>query len=100
MAARPEPMAKVREMVVLTLIPIRPAAALSSETARIAVPIFVLLVKSVRQIMIRMQARIVTIVTPETISCPSKSFKVQLPVTEEKVFGLEPQISRAAFCRK
>lgn len=49
--------------------------------------------------MIRMQARIVTIVTPETISCPSKSFKVQLPVTEEKVFGLEPQISRAAFCR-
>ena len=50
--------------------------------------------------MIRMQARIVTIVTLETISCPSKSFKVQFPVTEEKVFGLEPQISRAAFCRK
>ena len=37
-AASAEPMAKVRVMVPLTLIPIKEAAALSSETARIALP--------------------------------------------------------------
>ena len=40
-------MAKVREMVLLTLMPMSWAAALSSDTARIALPILVLPVKKV-----------------------------------------------------
>ena len=39
MAASALPMAKVTEMVVLTLIPMSCAAPLSSDTARIALPI-------------------------------------------------------------
>ena len=100
MAARPEPMAKVTEMVVFTLMPMRPAAPLSSETARMAVPILVLVVNSVSTIMMRMQAATVTMVTPEMISLPPKSWTDQFPTMEEKVLGLEPQIRRAAFCRK
>ena len=43
MAARAEPMAKVREMVRFTLMPMSWAAPLSSEQARMALPILVLL---------------------------------------------------------
>ena len=42
MAARAEPMAKVMEMVRLTLMPMSWAAALFSEQARMALPILVL----------------------------------------------------------
>ena len=45
-AARAEPMAKVREMVIFTLMPISFAASLSSETARMALPILVFFTKS------------------------------------------------------
>ena len=51
MAARAEPMAKVMEMVRLTLMPISWAAALSSEQARMALPIRVLPVNRVRATM-------------------------------------------------
>ena len=51
MAASAEPMAKVAEMVALTLMPMSCAAALSSEQARMALPILLLLTKSVSAIM-------------------------------------------------
>ena len=88
------------EMVELTLIPMSCAAPLSSDTARMAVPVLVLVVNRVRAIMITIQANTVTMVTPEMVSSPSKSFRDQFPTTEEKVLGLDPHISRAAFCRK
>ena len=50
-AASAEPMAKVREMVWLTLMPISWAAPLSSEHALMALPILLLPVKSVRAAM-------------------------------------------------
>ena len=52
MAARAEPMAKVIEMVALTLMPMSCAAPLSSEQARMALPILLMLVKAVRATMI------------------------------------------------
>ena len=64
-AARPEPMAKVMEMVVLTLMPISCAAPLSSETARIAVPTLLLPVNSIRATMMTRQAAMATSVTLE-----------------------------------
>ena len=48
-------MAKVVEMVALTLMPMSCAAPLSSEQARMALPILVLLVKKVRASMMTMQ---------------------------------------------
>ena len=63
MAARPEPMAKVREMVPLTLMPMSWAAPLSSEQARMALPILVLLVNHTRAIMMMIQTTMVTKVT-------------------------------------
>ena len=63
MAARPEPMAKVREMVPLTLMPMSWAAPLSSEQARMALPILVLLVNHTRAIMMMIQTTMVTRVT-------------------------------------
>ena len=63
MAARPEPMAKVMEMVALTLIPISCAAPLSSLQARIALPMRVLPVNQVSASMMITQAAMVTMVT-------------------------------------
>ena len=60
-AARAEPMAKVMEMVEFTLMPMSWAAPLSSDTARMALPILVLEVKKVRASMMTTQARTVTI---------------------------------------
>ena len=93
-------MANVSEIVVFTLIPISCAAPLSSETARIAVPILLLLVNRVSTIMITMQASTVTSVTGVTVSCPSNSWNGLPFTTEVKLFCPEPQISSAAFCRK
>ena len=59
MAASAEPMAKVAEMVALTLMPMSCAAALSSEQARMALPILLLLTNVVRPIMMTTQAAIV-----------------------------------------
>ena len=52
-------MANVAEMVALTLMPISWAAALSSEQARMALPILLLLTNVVRPIMMTTQAAIV-----------------------------------------
>ena len=62
-AAKAEPMAKVREMVRLTLMPMSWAAPLSSEQARMALPILVLPVKAVRASMMTTQQTTVTMET-------------------------------------
>ena len=93
-------MAKVIEIVVLTLMPISWAAPLSSDTARMAVPILVLVVKRVRPTMMMMHAATVTTVVIVMDSSPPNSLNVWLPTTEVKVLGFAPQILRAAFCRK
>ena len=59
MAASAEPMAKVMEMVLFTLIPISWAASRSSETARMALPVRVLVVNQVRPTIMRMEATMV-----------------------------------------
>ncbi len=96
-AARAEPMAKVRAIVPFTLIPMSCAAPLSSETASMACPAFVFLIKSVNPVIIIMQAAIVTIVSPEIISCPSASETVGIVTTDLKDFGLALKIKRAIF---
>ena len=60
MAARAEPMANVAEMVELTLMPMSWAAPLSSEQARMALPILDLLTKVVSASMMTMQAAMVS----------------------------------------
>ena len=59
MAASAEPMAKVAEMVALTLMPMSCAAALSSEQARMALPILLLLTKVVSASMMTTQTAMV-----------------------------------------
>ena len=63
-------MAKVTEIVRLTLMPMSCAAPLSSEQARMALPIFVLPVKRVSATMMTMQAAIVTSVATRTVISP------------------------------
>ena len=71
MAAKAEPMAKVMEMVRLTLIPMSWAAPLSSDTARMALPILVLPVNRVRHSIMTTQATMVTRVTWEMVRGPT-----------------------------
>ena len=73
MAARAEPMAKVMAMVLFTLIPISVAAPRSSDTASMAWPMRVLLIKAVRAAMITIQTIIVTMVSPDMESLPPAS---------------------------
>ena len=63
MAARAEPMAKVIEMVALTLMPISWAAPRSSEQARMALPILLFPVKAVSPSMMTTQAVMVSSAT-------------------------------------
>ena len=58
-AASAEPMAKVSEMVALTLMPISCAAPLSSEQARMALPSLVRPVKKVSSTMMTIHAPMV-----------------------------------------
>ena len=100
MAARAEPIAKVREMVPFTLIPISCAAPLSSETASIACPTFVLLTKKVSPAIMIIQDIIVTIVSPEIEICPSASLMAGTVTTEVKDLVFAPKRSNAVFCKK
>ena len=93
-------MAKVTAIVPFTLMPIRVAAPLSSETASIAWPIFVLLINVVRASMIITQVIIVTIVTPEMDSLPPASLSAGRVTTEVNCLALEPNINRATFCSR
>ena len=61
-------MAKVMEMVALTLMPMSCAAPLSSEQARMALPRRVLLVNHSRASMMTMQMAMVAMVTKLTLS--------------------------------
>ena len=100
MAASPEPMAKVTEMVRLTFMPMSCAAPLSSLTARMALPIFVLLVKRVNATIVTMQVATVTMTVPVTEMSPPNSDIGGRFTTEGNTLESLPQMSRAAFWRK
>ena len=93
-------MAKVMEMELFTLIPMSWAAALSSEQARMALPMRVCPVNQVSPSIMTMQAATVTRATWVMVSWPSSSLIEPVPTTEEKDLGLEVQSSRALFWRK
>ena len=93
-------MAKVREMVMFTLMPMSSAAPLSSATTRMALPIFVLPVNRVSPTMMMMFISTVTMVSPLMSSCPSKKEREPRLTTEGKLLGLEPQSSSATFCSR
>ena len=93
-------MAKVMEIVRLTLIPMSCAASRSSETARMDLPILVLPVNRVRPTMMTTQARTVTITSPVMVRPPPNSTRGFMVTMLLKFLGAEPKISCAAFCRK
>ena len=97
-AASPEPMANVSDIVALTFIPIRLAAALFSEQARIALPIFVFAVYAVNATIITIHEIIVVIVTAD-MGIP-KNLKVCVPTTDGNTSGFGLHNSNAAFCKK
>ena len=99
-AANALPTANVMEMVAFTFTPISWAAPLSSETASIARPIFVLFTNSHSTTMIMAETIIVTSVSPEITRRPSNRRKGANDTIELKDFGAEPQISSAIFCKK
>ena len=92
-------MAKVMEMVRLTLMPMSWAAPRSSEQARMALPILVFEVKSVRATMMTTHTPTVTSITPETFRRPRNS-GTSKSTREVKFLGVAPQMSWAAFWRK
>jgi len=101
MAARAEPMAKVMEMVRLTSMPMSWAAALSSEQARMALPILVRPVKAVRASMMATHTRTVTMVSQEMESWPSNRVSLADGLTTGvNTLGLELHRSWAGFWRK
>ena len=99
-AARAEPMAKVMEMVLLTLMPMSCAASRSSETARMDLPMRVLPVNQVRPTMMTTETRTVTTTSPVMVREPNRWKGLMAETTLVKLLGLELQISWAAFCRK
>ncbi len=93
-------MAKVSEMVAFTLMPISCAAPLSSDTACMACPTFVLLTNNVSATMMTADVTMVTSVSPVTTSCPPKRRSGSMDTTDVKDFGAEPQMSSARFCSR
>ena len=87
-------------MVPFTFTPIRVAAPRSSDTASMAWPAFVLLIKVVSPIMITIQETIVTRVSPVTVMAPSANFRAGIVTTEVKDFVSAPNKRRATFCNK
>ena len=81
-------------------MPMSCAAPLSSEQARMALPILVFVVKRVRPTMTMMATTTVAIVTELMTSWPSKSTSEGRPTTDLKAFGSAPQMSSAAFCSR
>ena len=100
MAASAEPMANVRAIVWLTLMPISSAAPRSSDTARMALPIFVRPVNCVSATMMTILASTVTIVSPLMSSAPSNREMEPMLTTEAKLLGFGPQMSSARFCKR
>ncbi len=85
------------EIIRFTLIPINAEAPLSSLQARIALPVFVLLINKVNAIIITIQVKIVINVKYGMLKLPSltEPFKIV-----GKIFVSVPQINIAAFCKK
>ena len=98
-AASAEPMAKVREMVRFTLMPISSAAPRSSDTHRMALPSFVLEVNRVSRTMMTMLTRMVIRVADEMLIFPRCS-EVLLIKVVGKDLGLAPQIISAISCSR
>ena len=78
-------------------MPISCAASLSSDTASIARPLFVLFMKSERPITISIETTIATIASPVMTTCPSKSDILGTFTTEVKLTGFSPNRSSAEF---
>ena len=91
-------MAKVMVMVWLTLMPMSSAAPLSSDTARMALPMRVLLMKSVSPTMMAAVTTRVMRVMP-SIYTPAASMVGSLMMVGN-AFCSEPKIKSARFCRK
>lgn len=96
-AASAEPIAKVRLIVRFTFMPMSCAAPLSSEQARMALPILLLLVKSVSPTMMTTHMAMVSSEMPLIVRPPSETEPPTMGVYD---LGLAPQSSCAAFCRK
>ena len=94
-------MAKVSEIVALTLTPISWAAPRSSDTANMAWPAGVLLTNQISTTMMTMQAMMVTTVSAEMVSCPPNRLMGLSPeTTEVKLLGLDVQASWATCCKR
>ena len=91
-------MANVMEIVWFTLIPISSAAPLSSDTARMALPAFVLLINNVSRIMEMSMMAIVTRVIPEIVRPPI--FTDGTLMTDWKGIGVALKIKSARFCKR
>ena len=93
-------MAKVMEMVALTLMPMSCAAALSSEQARMALPILVFPVNQVSPSMMTTQAATVTMAAMVIFSSPPKNSMGLAEKKEGNILMLEVHSSWAPFWRK
>ena len=91
-------MAKVMVMVRLTLMPMSSAAPLSSETARMALPIRVLAMKRVRAIIMTAVTIRVSRVIPSMYTPPNS--RVGNWNMVGVAFCSEPKISSARFCSR
>ena len=80
MAASALPMAKVMEMVLFTLMPISWDAPISSDTARMALPVLVKRTKADRPNISTMESPSVTSVSRFTVRPPSDSERVEMTV--------------------
>ena len=90
-------MAKVMEMVALTLMPMSCAAALSSEQARMALPILVFPVNQVSPSMMTTQAATVTMAAMVIFSSPPKRAMGWLEKKAGNILMLELQRIWAPF---
>ena len=93
-------MANTMEMVRSTLMPMSCAAPLSSEQARMALPILVREVNSVSATITSTAASTVTMVMELMMSWPSKSLTEGKLTAEGNALGSAPQMSSAEFWRK
>ena len=91
-------MAKVTEIVLLTLMPMSSAASLSSETARIALPMRVLPMNSVSATMMSALTASVARASPLMVSSPSWTGGMLTPFG--KLCSPDPNTSCARLCKR
>ena len=91
-------MAKVTEMVRLTLMPMSSAASLSSDTARMALPVRDLEMNSVRIIMIAPVTA--TVRSTEYFTLTEPRARAELPTLMGNSVSLLPKSSFATSCRR